>query len=103
MSLLAEMAKKSTMFVQTTKSARWHDPCGCCLLSCTPSLFQNESFDNENNLLLQKANYSNIPPLRKHAYSNILKIILQPKKENFQIKHSDIFHILAQNIDCGIK
>ena len=37
--------------------------------------------------------------LRKHAYSNILKI-LQPKKENFQIKNSDIFHISAQNIDC---
>ena len=30
----------------------------------------------------------------------ILKI-LQPKKENFQIKNSDIFHVLAQNIDCG--
>ena len=30
--------------------------------------------------------------LRKHAYSNILKI-LQPTKENFQIKYSDIFHI----------
>ena len=39
-------------------------------------------------------------PLRKHAYSNILKI-LQPKQENFQIKNSDIFHISAQNIDCG--
>ena len=40
--------------------------------------------------------------LRKHAYSNILKT-LQPKKkkENFQIKNSDIFHISAQNIDCG--
>ena len=38
--------------------------------------------------------------LRKHAYSNILKI-LQPKKENFQIKNSDIFHISAQNIYCG--
>ena len=23
------------------------------------------------------------------------------KKENFQIKNSDIFHISAQNIDCG--
>ena len=23
------------------------------------------------------------------------------KKENFQIKKSDIFHISAQNIDCG--
>ena len=38
--------------------------------------------------------------LRKHAYSNILKI-LQPKKEIFFIKNSDIFHISVQNIDCG--
>ena len=38
--------------------------------------------------------------LRKHAYSNILKI-LQQKKKNFQIKNSDIFYIPAQNIDCG--
>ena len=38
--------------------------------------------------------------LRKHAYSNILKI-LPPKNENFQIKNSYIFHISTQNIDCG--
>ena len=38
--------------------------------------------------------------LRKHAYSNILKI-LPPKNEKFQIKNSDIFHVSAQNIDCG--
>ena len=38
--------------------------------------------------------------LRKHAYSNILKI-LPPKNENFQIKNSDIFHISAPNMDCG--
>ena len=38
--------------------------------------------------------------LRKHAYSNILKI-LPPKTENYQIKNYDIFHISAQNIDCG--
>ena len=38
--------------------------------------------------------------LRKHAYTNILKV-LQPKKENVRIKKSDIFHISAQNIDCG--
>ena len=38
--------------------------------------------------------------LRKHAYSNILKI-LPPKNENFQIKNSDIFHNSAQNTDCG--
>ena len=36
-----------------------------------------------------------IIPLQKHAYSNILKI-LQLKKENFQIKNPDIFHISAQ-------
>ena len=39
-------------------------------------------------------------PLRKHAYSNILKI-LPPKYENWQIKNSDIFHISAKNKDCG--
>ena len=38
--------------------------------------------------------------LRKHAYSNILKISL-PKNENFQIKNSDILHISTQNINCG--
>ena len=38
--------------------------------------------------------------LRKHAYSDILKI-LPTKNENFQIKRSDIFHISAQNIDYG--
>ena len=36
---------------------------------------------------------------RKHAYSNILRI-LPPKNENFQMKNSDIFFISAQNIDC---
>ena len=41
-----------------------------------------------------------IKSLRKHAYSNILQI-LSPKNENFQIKNSDIFHVSAQNIDCG--
>ena len=38
--------------------------------------------------------------IRKQAYSNILKI-LPSRNENFQIKNSDIFHISAQNIDCG--
>ena len=38
--------------------------------------------------------------IRKYAYSNILKI-LPPNNEKFQIKESDIFHISAQNIDCG--
>ena len=38
--------------------------------------------------------------LRKHTYSNTLKIYHQ-KMAIFQIKNSDIFHISAQNIDCG--
>ena len=38
--------------------------------------------------------------LRKHAYSNILKIST-PKTESFQKKNSDIFHIYAKNINCG--
>ena len=41
-----------------------------------------------------------IMSLRKHAYSNILKF-LPTKNEYFQMKNSDIFHISAQNIDCG--
>ena len=45
----------------------------------------------------------NVSSLRKHAYSNILKILPQKKNENFQMKNSDtrIFHISAQNIECG--
>ena len=33
-------------------------------------------------------------------YSNILKILL-PKNEKFSEKKNDIFHVSAQNIDCG--
>ena len=51
-------------------------------------------------MLTVKGDTQSNSSLRKHAYSNILKI-LQPKNENFQIKNSDIFQILAQNIDCG--
>ena len=40
-------------------------------------------------------------PLRKQAYSNILKILPPPKKWKFSDKISDIFHISAQNIDWG--
>ena len=38
--------------------------------------------------------------IMKYAYSKILKI-LKPKKEKFQIKKSDIFHIPVQNMVCG--
>ena len=46
------------------------------------------------------ANYMAVISLREHAYSNILKI-LSPKNEKFQMINSDIFHISAQNLDCG--
>ena len=38
-------------------------------------------------------------PLRKQAYSNILKIL--PSKMKFSDENSDISHISAQNIDYG--
>ena len=41
-----------------------------------------------------------IQPLRKQAYSNILKIS-PPKIESFQMKLLIFFHTSAQNIDCG--
>ena len=53
-----------------------------------------------NNKKKKKKKKKKMTTLRKPAYSNILKILL-PKNENFQIKKSDIFHISAQNIDCG--
>ena len=36
---------------------------------------------------------------QKHAYFNILKI--SPPKTKFSDRNSDIFHISAQNIECG--
>ena len=39
--------------------------------------------------------------ITKTRLFNILKTLQQKNKENFQIKISDIFHIPAQNIDCG--
>ena len=62
-------------------------------------IFVRVSFDN-NNLFPTLSVLTLFPHYEKHAYSNILKI-LQPNKENFQIKNSDIFHIPAKNIDCG--
>ena len=38
--------------------------------------------------------------LRKHAYSNVLKIS-PPKTESFQIKILIFLHISARNVDCG--
>ena len=38
--------------------------------------------------------------LRKHAYSNKIENFTT-KKGKFSVKSFDIFHISAQNIDCG--
>ena len=40
-------------------------------------------------------------PLRKHAYSNILKNLPQKKNETFQIKILIFFLFLLKNTDCG--
>ena len=38
---------------------------------------------------------------RKHAYSNIPKILPPKNEKKKSDKNSDIFYISAQNIDCG--
>ena len=64
----------------------------------------NDKKEKKSNRKIPKFSYyrncTDKTSLRKHAYSNILKI-LPSKYENFQIKKSDIFHVSAQNIDCG--
>ena len=46
------------------------------------------------------SNYNAVKSLRKHAYSNLLKIS-PPKTEYFSDKILIFFHISAQNIDCA--
>ena len=65
-----------------------------------PLLYKQVKDVQASNLLLHVERRIYFLPLRKHAYSNILKI-LPSKNKNFQIKNSDNFHISAQNIDCG--
>ena len=50
--------------------------------------------------LFEHASFIFYQPLRKHAFSNIMKI-LKPKNKNFQRKMLIFFYISAQNIDCG--
>ena len=49
---------------------------------------------NVNIRLLKQVHYDNMPIQIHWKFYN-------QKKENFQIKSSDIFYIPAQNIDCG--
>ena len=48
----------------------------------------------------QKKGYQQTVSFRKHAYSNILKI-LPPKTESAQIKILIFLIFLLKNIDCG--
>ena len=75
----------------------------CKLILCDPIQCRINSLlvsKTETDLLFKVSTRHKLIPLRKHAYSNILKM-LPRRNENFQIKNSDIFHISAQNIDCG--
>ena len=65
---------------------------------CTREQIPHKRTKIEVSFSLTSSCYCNA--LRKHAYSNILKI-LPPKNEIFQIKNDDIFYTSAQNIDCG--
>ena len=56
--------------------------------------------DQSLQMICARAGFRSWISLRENAYSTILKI-LPSKNENFQIYISDIFHISAQNIDCG--
>ena len=75
----------------TSSGRRQKTVCSECVGCVIMSIVHNKQF-------VQAACLAD--PLRKHAYSNILKF-LPPKNEYFQMKNSDIFHISAQNIDCG--
>ena len=76
-------------------------PCTIVFKSTENNIYKdNQEVPQSRTLVLPSQQKMESWSLRKHAYSNILKV-LQPKKENLQIKNSDIFHISAQNIDCG--
>ena len=47
--------------------------------------------------------YGHVGKSKDMTKTRLFKYIenLPPKNEKFQIKNSDIFHISAQNIDCG--
>ena len=62
------------------------------MLEQTLSFYVRSLF--RRNLGCRKTHYENKP------IQNILKI-LPPKNESFQMKYSKMFHISAQNIDCG--
>ena len=76
------------------------------LLFSTPSHFCKRVHSKRNEFAPMGSNFfplrvDSFSALRKHAYSNILKLLPPKKNEIFLIKTSVIFQISAQNIDCG--
>ena len=69
------------------------------LISTGPPRGHNQKFLAQDKTERENSKEGNTRSLRKHTYSNILKIS-PPKTERYQIK-TDIFHISAQNVDCG--
>ena len=74
----------------------------CKVLHCQPPVEFCFKYTHIISVILKDA--KNVDSLRKHAYSNIVKI-LPPKNENFQIKkiiwYFSCFCSSAQNIGCG--
>ena len=60
-------------------------------------MLRSDSTKQLQSMILSRNKIYTPGTLRKHAYSNILKI-LPSKNENFQIKNSDSFQDSAQNI-----
>ena len=58
------------------------------------SVTQNKMYHSSRHFFFFFFSNQKLLTLRKHAFSNIPKILLP-------IKNSDIFHIPAYNIDCG--
>ena len=72
-------------------------------LKCFPYFFQKIDFGVSSiaNLLSAESAQRMVKTSHyENAYSNILKIS-PPKNWKFSDKNSDMFHISAQNIDCG--
>ena len=64
------------------------------LLGILDNLFTSHTFYTQYNFNGSNINYENTP-------IQIYRKFHLQKTENFQIKNSDIFHISAQNIECG--
>ena len=81
----------TTSHKRQCKVMKWHLRwCNVVLWRCVPAVYA----ERKPGWHLVKSR-----PLRKHAYSNILKIS-PPRNWKFSDKNSDIIHISAQNIDC---